>query len=599
MLHCHEPLGADQPTFHNELAVTGWAVAPAGIAEIRVEIDGERHSPTTGLESPAVPPEMDGLEGADRAGFELRLDTRGWSRGQRTMVVTALDGLGRETAWRGEVEVLPYEAPPESLPALAKAVEEGVTVMWCDAPPLDGSATLGGEITVSGWVHCAAGVEGVYLTVDGRRRYGIAHGFWRRDVSETINSQLSGHGAVISGFTLRMATHSWGPGRHHLTVVAVGRDGRAVGQGGSVTLDSRADPAGGRPEREAKRLVPRDPARHSPSQDGDGRRESIERFVPEEASGELIEAEHQGRYRWAAALAAGSDVLDAGCGVGYGTAVLVRAGARRAVGLDVGPEAVLDARARAGDVAEFVLGDLQELPFPDASFDLITCFEAIEHVQDAERALDELRRVLRDDGTLLISSPNRGVYLPGNPWHVHEFTPQELREALHRRFSHVELYRQHSQLASLICDDEGFELGDADRELGAEVRKMRGFELGEEVYTLAAASNGQLRDLPAIATFGPFFDVKDWWAQAAAFEEQRMLIDSTEAATRAEVTIAVASQDRAIRLLDKAERRAVEAERRLAEAHSSPSWRLTRPLRAVEAALDRLRGGRTGGARGR
>ena len=74
--------------------------------------------------------------------------------------------------------------------------------------------------------------------------------------------------------------------------------------------------------------------------------------------------------------------------------MLARAGAARAEGFDVNLEVVEHARERAGDVAEFAVGDLSRIPHPDATFDLVTCFEAIEHVEDPFRALDELRRVM-------------------------------------------------------------------------------------------------------------------------------------------------------------------------------------------------------------
>ncbi len=74
-----------------------------------------------------------------------------------------------------------------------------------------------------------------------------------------------------------------------------------------------------------------------------------ERFVPEELGGTLLAAEHLARYWWASGAAAGADVLDAGCGVGFGTKLLVEAGARSATGVDIAEEAVAAARERCGE----------------------------------------------------------------------------------------------------------------------------------------------------------------------------------------------------------------------------------------------------------
>ena len=60
----------------------------------------------------------------------------------------------------------------------------------------------------------------------------------------------------------------------------------------------------------------------------------------------------------------------------------------------------------------------------DRSFDLVVCFEVIEHLEEPDAALRELERVVAADGVVLVSSPNRDVYEPGNPHHLHEYTPR-------------------------------------------------------------------------------------------------------------------------------------------------------------------------------
>src|SRR5438067_13187077 len=184
------------------------------------------------------------------------------------------------------------------------------------------------------------------------------------------------------------------------------------------------------------------------------RRESAERFDPETMDG-LIDAEHRGRYYWAAQAVGRKDVLDAGCGLGYGCATLAGASAARVVGVDVDSEAIADARARTNGLVEFVEADMRALPFPRDSFDTITCFEAIEHLKNPDNALDEFVRVLRPGGILFVSSPNRDVYTPGNPHHFSEYVPAELESALRSRWENVRLFRQHPYVASLLTDDEG------------------------------------------------------------------------------------------------------------------------------------------------
>jgi len=79
------------------------------------------------------------------------------------------------------------------------------------------------------------------------------------------------------------------------------------------------------------------------------------------------------------------------------------------------------------------------LPFADNSFDVITSFETLEHLHERSMFVQELKRVLRQGGTLFLSTPN-AVYTkpvngrPSNPFHIHEYTPEELRAELGSHF---------------------------------------------------------------------------------------------------------------------------------------------------------------------
>jgi 2-polyprenyl-3-methyl-5-hydroxy-6-metoxy-1,4-benzoquinol methylase len=232
-----------------------------------------------------------------------------------------------------------------------------------------------------------------------------------------------------------------------------------------------------------------------------------ERFVPEEMGGTLIEAEHQARYRLALNLVPGRRVLDAGCGVGWGSELLRLAGAESVVGVDLSEDALADARRRA-PACEFVPGDLQKLPFEDGEFDVVVCMEALEHTMDTGSALDELARVLRPDGILLVSSPNPGVYEAGNPFHLHELTADELHHELAARFSHTRLLRQYRLLASAVLADgarvaaalEPFELH------GLSVARLAP---GAETYSVVVGTHAELPELHPWAALAPATQLTD------------------------------------------------------------------------------------------
>ena len=168
-----------------------------------------------------------------------------------------------------------------------------------------------------------------------------------------------------------------------------------------------------------------------------------ERIVPGEAE-PGVDTLHLKRYDFAAPLCAGRRVLDAGCGVGYGSARLAET-ALSVVGVDVSEEAIAYARAHyAAPNVSFAVMDLAALAFEDGSFGTVCSFETIEHVDDAERALAELARVLRDDGVLVVSTPQveRTTTSPANPYHQIEFARTDFESLLRRHFETVELYGQ-------------------------------------------------------------------------------------------------------------------------------------------------------------
>jgi SAM-dependent methyltransferase len=305
-----------------------------------------------------------------------------------------------------------------------------------------------------------------------------------------------------------------------------------------------------------------------------------ERFIPEAMGGQLIEAEHHARYRFAAQHVAGRRVLDAGCGVGWGTELLLDAGARSAVGVDIAPDAVRSAQARAAR-GRFVVGDLLDLPFARASFDLVTCFEAIEHVADASKALDELRRVLTPDGLLVVSSPNPAVYPAGNPFHVRELTPDELHAELQSRFTSAVLWRQYDLAASVLTDGAPQV---AHEPIRGEARAVTALPGHEDIYSVVTATSGTLPTFGSVAMFAPPNDRRTY---LAAYESSRRECDALQGRLRA-------CEERLLRVTTEWEhdraRAAAEVgdlRRQLDELRASTSWRVTAPLRRVSDALRR------------
>jgi len=217
---------------------------------------------------------------------------------------------------------------------------------------------------------------------------------------------------------------------------------------------------------------------------------AAERFDPDSPSVGLMEAERLARYRWAAQTVSGKDVLDAGCGGGEGARILADAGAKRVTGVTDSPDARSEAVRRAGDVAGFVAGKLEALPFAPASFDIAVCFDALDSCEQRAELLGELERVLREDGQLLLASRS----------------PEGLERELASRFATVALHGQHARLASAIVAREG--VGDGQATLA--VLPIAPLDPDHPPVTLAVAGKREAPALADIVALGDPFEARSW-----------------------------------------------------------------------------------------
>ncbi len=177
-----------------------------------------------------------------------------------------------------------------------------------------------------------------------------------------------------------------------------------------------------------------------------------ERFVPE-VHGDIA-LEHRHRYLQACTLAKGKVVLDIASGEGYGSAMLAEH-ALQVIGVDISAQAVAHAQQRyRGDNLEYRVGSCAAIPLADASVDLLVSFETIEHHDQHQEMMQEIRRVLRKDGVLLISSPDKMSYsdVPGshNEFHVKELYQHEFKQLLEGYFDNTAYFGQRILFGSGI-----------------------------------------------------------------------------------------------------------------------------------------------------
>ena len=215
-----------------------------------------------------------------------------------------------------------------------------------------------------------------------------------------------------------------------------------------------------------------------------------ERIVPgadncEPAFALKMYQEHVARYLFASQLCRGKEVLDVACGVGYGAQLLARQGAERVTAFDIDRDTICHAMEFYSHprVAYFV-ASVDHLPFENDRFDVITCFEAIEHVEQPHRLLRCLARLLRPEGRLVMSTP-RALDQRRSEFHNREFAPFEFVDSLKTFFPHVHLFVENNHFASLITQD-----------LPNEINRVHAlhpqFSLGQADYMIALAGHDPL-----------------------------------------------------------------------------------------------------------
>lgn len=218
-----------------------------------------------------------------------------------------------------------------------------------------------------------------------------------------------------------------------------------------------------------------------------------ERFIPSDMNGQ-IEAEHLNRYLFVCHTIPlkGKSVLDIASGTGYGSN-LIADSASQVYGIDISKEAVDYATLHyKKDNISFLQGDCRAIPLSDHCVDIAVSFETIEHTIYQEEFFSEIVRVLKPDGVLVMSSPNKKLYtdIPGfaNPYHVKELYTDEFLALVKRNFKHVEQYGQSYALTSMIYPIENNQKT-LDRPM--ECTKNTVHEL-DPLYNIVIASNDPL-----------------------------------------------------------------------------------------------------------
>jgi glycosyltransferase involved in cell wall biosynthesis len=299
-----------------------------------------------------------------------------------------------------------------------------------------------------------------------------------------------------------------------------------------------------------------------------------ERIVPGAANCEPTFAdkmyhEHAARYLFAAQVVHGKRVLDVGCGVGYGSALLADAGAAEVVSFDVAPDAIEHARTHyARPTVTFSVDSAES--FDLGAFDVITCFELIEHVSSQQAVLERIARSLGDEGVAFISTPRPANDAPRSAFHAHELAFEEFRSLLEGQFRSVAFWFEGNQFGSRI------DLAAGTPTARVTMLKPDQFEPENADYFVAVVGH-QLSE---------FAGLQPVLVQA---DDAYVLTLEHDVAVLRDIERRLGEENRALgRQFDRERHRRVDAERLVEEMLQSKSWRITAPLRSARGTTARI-----------
>ncbi len=193
----------------------------------------------------------------------------------------------------------------------------------------------------------------------------------------------------------------------------------------------------------------------------------LERLDIETASATSL-VDHYSRYLFASQFLKGKNVLDAACGVGYGTHFLKEMGAGSVTGVDISNDAIQYAKSKySSDGLNFLCGDVKDVKnlLKASRFDAVVSFETIEHIHHPEKFISEISELLAPEGIFISSVPDDIGNGIDNPYHVNKFTRRDYHEMLSEKFPYMESFTQYLSFGSQILPGAGFTPTNADAKL--------------------------------------------------------------------------------------------------------------------------------------
>jgi len=209
-----------------------------------------------------------------------------------------------------------------------------------------------------------------------------------------------------------------------------------------------------------------------------------------------IAIEHLHRYAFALEYIKDKEVVDIASGEGYGSHLLASR-ANNVIGIDKSDEAIGHAKAKyKKNNLQYIQGSADKIPVDSNSIDVVVSFETIEHHDQHHEMMKEIKRILKSDGILIISSPDKMYYsdVPEykNEYHIKELYFDEFKALIESFFTHTIFLNQKVTYSSLIIQQESNLFSEISGNFD-EIKKHNGLE--KPIYNIAVASQNKIESV--------------------------------------------------------------------------------------------------------
>lgn len=299
-----------------------------------------------------------------------------------------------------------------------------------------------------------------------------------------------------------------------------------------------------------------------------------ERMVPAFHKGTLVYGEHLTRYESIEPLVKDKIVLDVASGSGYGSYILAT-WAKKVIGVEIDQASVNYAQKNyTKPNINYLKGSAENIPVDDHSVDVVVSFETIEHLQNYKKFLSEVKRVLKPDGIVLVSTPNDLEFAEDNKFHRHEFTYSEINTLLKEYFQYVDFLYQYTWLYAAVMKKER-----AAKEWSQDFRtnNYASVDSNKAVYFIAICSDQPLDKLPKPKELGVISELYSHRQTRQNYHEKERLKKEVTT-SRAETAVLKEKVKSEHNLL-------LSKQTELARIHNSKGWRLLTKFYAAKKAL--------------